>query len=127
METKMWKKKKIEKILKKLSPQKPYALWGWDFVEMFIILAFISLVGCRGNLGFPLTYNGENWKTEFIAEQLQIFWQNFYRNDPWKVLFQPYIFGPLLVFGLGLACQAKGYCCHTKKSTLAKIFTEKNE
>ena len=31
------------------------------------------------------------------------------------------------VFGLSLACQAKGQCCHTKKSTLAKIFTEKNE
>ena len=33
----------------------------------------------------------------------------------------------VLVFGLGLACQAKGQCCHTKKSTLAKIFTEENE
>ena len=32
-----------------------------------------------------------------------------------------------VVFGLGLACQAKDQCCHTKKSTLAKIFTEKNE
>ena len=28
-------------------------------------------------------------------------------------------------FWPGLACQAKGQCCHTKKSTLAKIFTEK--
>ena len=28
-------------------------------------------------------------------------------------------------FGLGLACQAKGHSCHTKKSTLAKTFTEK--
>ena len=54
-------------------------------------------LGCHGNLGFPLTYNGENWKTEFIAKQLQIYWQNFYRNNFWKVLFQPYIFGPLLV------------------------------
>ena len=33
---------------------------------------------CHGNLGFPLTYNRENWKTKFIAKQLQIFWQNFY-------------------------------------------------
>ena len=31
----------------------------------------------------------------------------------------------VVVFGLGLACQAEGQCCHTKKSTLAKIFTEK--
>ena len=28
-----------------------------------------------------------------------------------------------LIFGLGLACQ--GHSCHTKKSTLAKTFTEK--
>ena len=31
------------------------------------------------------------------------------------------------VFGLGLACQAKGQCCHTKKSSLAKIFTKKKQ
>ena len=30
-----------------------------------------------------------------------------------------------VVFGLGLARQAKGQCCHTKKSTLAEIVTEK--
>ena len=30
-----------------------------------------------------------------------------------------------IIFGLALACQAKGQCCHTKKSTLAKMFTEK--
>ena len=29
------------------------------------------------------------------------------------------------VFGLGLACQAKGQCCRTKISTLAKTLTEK--
>ena len=33
----------------------------------------------------------------------------------------------LVVSGLGLTCQAKGLNCHTKKSTLAKTFTEKNE
>ena len=33
----------------------------------------------------------------------------------------------LSIFGLGLACQTKGQCCHTKNSTLAKTFTEKNE
>ena len=27
---------------------------------------------------------------------------------------------------MGLACQAKSQCCHTKMSTLAKIFTGKN-
>ena len=32
------------------------------------------------------------------------------------------------VFGLGLACQAKGQCCHTKKKiTLAKTFTKKKK
>ena len=30
-----------------------------------------------------------------------------------------------VVFSPGLACQAKCQSCHTKKSTLAKIFTEK--
>ena len=35
------------------------------------------------------------------------------------------VLGPMLFFGLGLACQAKGQCCRTKKSTLTKIFTEK--
>ena len=35
--------------------------------------------------------------------------------------------GWIILVGLGLACQAKGPCCHTKKSTLAKIFTEANE
>ena len=30
-------------------------------------------------------------------------------------------------FGLGLACQARGQCCYSKKSALAKIFTEINE
>ena len=30
-----------------------------------------------------------------------------------------------ILVGLGLACQAKGQCCHTKISTLAKIFTKK--
>ena len=29
------------------------------------------------------------------------------------------------LIGLGLAC--KGHSCHTKNSTLAKIFTEKNK
>ena len=31
------------------------------------------------------------------ANQLQIFRQNFDRNVSWKVLLQPYIFGPLLI------------------------------
>ena len=45
METKT-QNKNIEKILKKLSPQKkPYALWGLDYVEMFIILAFTDFMG----------------------------------------------------------------------------------
>ena len=42
--------------------------------------------------------------------------------------FRPFVFKTRLirsVFGLGLACQAEGQCCHTKKSTLAKIFTKK--
>ena len=30
-----------------------------------------------------------------------------------------------MIFGLGLACQAKGQSCHNKKSALAKIFMEK--
>ena len=30
-----------------------------------------------------------------------------------------------VIVGLGLACQAKSQCCHTKKSTLAKTVTEK--
>ena len=31
------------------------------------------------------------------------------------------------IVGLGLACQAKGQCCHTKKSTLANIYGKKNK
>ena len=32
------------------------------------------------------------------------------------------------VFGLGLACQAKGQCCHTKKmSPCQNIYGKKNE
>ena len=28
-------------------------------------------------------------------------------------------------FGLGLACEAKGQCCYSKKSAIAKIFPKK--
>ena len=51
-------------------------------------------------------------------------WQNIYTLNPNKpVKLATAITFP--VFGLGLACQADGKCCHTKKSNLAKIFTEK--
>ena len=36
-----------------------------------------------------------------------------------------YIRDGWLVFGLGLACQAKGQSSHTKISTPARAFTEK--
>ena len=52
------------------------------------------------------------------------FWLHVYVPFPSYPISITYL---LFVFGLGLACQAKGQCCHTKKSTLAKIFTEKNE
>ena len=39
-----------------------------------------------------MTYNGKKWKLAFTAISLQIFWQNFYRNVPWVVLYKTYIF-----------------------------------
>ena len=36
------------------------------------------------------------WKLAFIAISLQIFWQTFYRNVPWVVLYQNYHFCPNL-------------------------------
>ena len=34
----------------------------------------------------------KKWKLAFTVISLQIFWQNFYRNVPWVVLYQTYLF-----------------------------------
>ena len=36
----------------------------------------------------------EEWKLRFIAISLQIFWQKFYGNVPWVVLYQTFEFCP---------------------------------
>ena len=36
----------------------------------------------------------EKWKLAIISVLLQVFWQKFYRNVPWVVLYQPYAFCP---------------------------------
>ena len=49
---------------------------------------------CCGNLKCPLTYN---WVSENrLLLLLQMFWQRFYRNVPWVVLYQTYHFCPNL-------------------------------
>ena len=35
---------------------------------------------------------GKKWKLAFTAVSLQIFWQKFYRNLPWVVLYKTYLF-----------------------------------
>ena len=70
--------------------------------------------------------------TETDTYQHKTYWQS------WLIFFSSFISSKKksasndvltisFVVGLGLACQDKGHCCHTKKSTLAKIFTEKIE
>ena len=44
--------------------------------------------GCYGNLNLPWTYSGKIEKMAFTAKPLQMFWQNFYRNVPWMVIYQ---------------------------------------
>ena len=38
----------------------------------------------------------EKWKLAFVAFSLQIFWQEFYRNVPWVVIYQTYYICPNL-------------------------------
>ena len=45
-------------------------------------------IGCYGNFKFDLQW--EKWNLRFIAISLQIFWQKFYRNICWVVLYQVY-------------------------------------
>ena len=59
------------------------------------------------------------WKLAFIAISLQIFWQKFYRNVPWVVLYQSYKFCPNRWIWLG---------CHGNRNTkfakkYSKIFS----
>ena len=39
---------------------------------------------------------GKKWRMAFNATSLQVFWQMFYRNIPWVVLYQRYHFCPNL-------------------------------
>ena len=48
---------------------------------------------CYGSLYLPSTYNEKTkWKLEVTAVSLQIFWQNFYRNVCWVILYLTYLF-----------------------------------
>ena len=64
--------------------------------ERIILFFFLSQsdknFGCYGNFLLPLTYNGKKWKLAFTAVSLQIFWQKFYRNVHWVVLYKTYLF-----------------------------------
>ena len=53
-----------------------------------VLLLLLKNSGCYGNLNLPWIYNGKIEKKAFIVKPLQIFWQNFYRNVPWVVLYQ---------------------------------------
>ena len=55
------------------------------------LCAFVAMA----TKAFSFAYNGK-WKLAFIAISLQIFWQEFYRNVPWVVLYQTYYFCPNL-------------------------------
>ena len=63
-------------------------------------------------------YNGNKWKLAFTAISVQIFWQHFYRNVPWVVLYQTYLFGSnLLIWLVTMA---------TKRQNLWKIYWKIN-
>ena len=53
-------------------------------------------LGCYGNLKLPLTHNGRHGNCHL----LQIFWQTFYKNVSWVVLFVTYECGQTAKFDL---------------------------
>ena len=70
--------------------------------EMFITLASTKIMHllpllmyfrCYGNLKVSIYLQWEKWKLAFIAISLQLFWQKFFRNVYWVVLYQTYYFG----------------------------------
>ena len=105
------KKKKNRKNTWKIISSETYAVWSWNFVLMFIVLAFTDFMllfffffwklplwfSCRGNIGFPLIYNRESWKTKFIAKLLQIFWKKTFIEMILEKFCFSHIFSPLLV------------------------------
>ena len=55
-----------------------------------------DLVPARLSLNFPLIYNGKNIKRSLLLSHCTwIFWQKFYRNVSWVVLYQTYHFCPM--------------------------------
>ena len=67
-----------------------------------IILFFIQIASelwLLWQLKVSIDLYGKIWKFAFIAMSLQIFWQNFYRNVPWVVLYQPHEIYKIAQFG----------------------------
>ena len=58
---------------------------------IFLLLLFKHF-GCYGNIKVCIDLQWEKWKLAFTAVSLQIFWQKFYRNVPWVVLYKTYLF-----------------------------------
>ena len=81
----------------------------WDFSSPELLL--------------PLTYKGEKWKLAFTAVSLQIFWQKFYRNVPWVVLYKTYLFYcKLLIWLVAMATRRQNLRKDIKKTTPQKLF-----
>ena len=73
-------------------------LWLGDFLFMccFFLWELALEFACNGNLCFPLTYNGENWKSALLPSSCRYFDKTFIKCSL-EILYQPYIFGLLLV------------------------------
>ena len=61
---------------------------------VFIAVADPLLLLWQLKVSIDLQSLWEKWKLRFFAITLQIFWQQFYRNVPWVVLYQTYEFCP---------------------------------
>ena len=68
-----------------------------SYISLYKIIAFIAVAHALWlpwQLKISIDLQWEKWKLRFIAISLQIFWQKFYRNVPWVVLYQAYKFCP---------------------------------
>ena len=62
---------------------------GSSWIFLFTFFRELSLLW---QLKVSIDILWEKWKLAFIAMSLQIFWQTFYRNVPWVVLYNTYHF-----------------------------------
>ena len=64
------------------------------FFFLFFFIAVAQALCLLSQHKVSVDLQWEKWKLRFIAISLQIFWQKFYRNVPWVVLYKTYEFCP---------------------------------